>query len=111
MPDDLGKLRHRVELQTRGDSPNAGTGGLDETYSTVATVWAHVESISGARYLASQQVEDVITHSVTTRYRSDYETLKYIHWGTRRFRIKTVRALDAENRFHEFLCEEVKSGV
>lgn len=111
MPDDIGRLRHRVELQTRASTPNATTGGLDETFTTVATVWARVDALSGGRYLASQQVDDVTTHTITLRWRSDWPTIKYCRFDSRRFRVKTARDLDAEKRFLEFSVEELKSGV
>lgn len=107
----IGELRTRVELQSRTETPNAATGGIDETFTTLATVWARVDAISGGRYIAGQQVETVATHRVTLRSRSDFQSIKFLRWNGRRFRVRAWRDLDQVNRFDEALVEELASGV
>jgi SPP1 family predicted phage head-tail adaptor len=107
-----GALRERVALQSRTQSPNAATGNLDDAYTTVATVAARVETISGGRYIAGQQTETVATHRITTRWRSGYEAIRFLGWGGRRFEVRSVRDLaPGTRRFLEWLVEEARGGV
>lgn len=105
----IGELDQRVDLQRRSDDPAAG-GGTTETYTTIATVWAKVEAVSGSLYFASQQVQETATHAVTIRLRTDWQSIEYIRWAAglsaRSFRIERVRQLDPE--YQEFLCEEIE---
>lgn len=108
----IGELDQRVDLQTRSDTA-AASGGTDELYTTVQTVWAKVASVSGTLYFGAQQVERTVTHAITVRGRGDWGSagIQYIRWDGRQLRIERVRDLDAFPRFQEALCEEVKSGV
>jgi SPP1 family predicted phage head-tail adaptor len=114
MPETLptiNDLRERVELQSREEVPVEDTGNLTETFTTIVTVWARVESFSGGWYIASQQTESVATHRIAVRYRTDYESLKFIRWRGRRFEVRSIREMDPHRRFHELLVEELKSNV
>lgn len=54
-----GRLRHEVELQRASVSANAH-GGQDRNWSTLATVRALIEPLSGREFLqASQVMSDV----------------------------------------------------
>lgn len=108
-PITIGELDQRVDLQRRSDDPAAG-GGTTETYTTIATVWAKVEAISGSLYFASQQVQETTTHAVTIRHRpGDWQTIEYIRWSARSLRVERVRDLPPE--YQEILCQEIESGV
>lgn len=102
----IGDLRERVNLQRRGDAPATG-GGTIETYTTIATVWARIEAVSGSLYFMGQQVERTVTHAVTVRRRHDGRLIEFVRWGPRRLRVERVRDLDPQRRFVEFLCEEL----
>lgn len=108
---EIGALDQRVLLQARTDTPDAPSGGLTEVYTTIATVWASVVAVSGSLYFASQQTEETSTHAVTIRGRSDWQSVEYIRWGNRSFRVQRVRDLDSYRpvRFQEFLCEEIET--
>src|SRR5262245_18012963 len=90
----IGELSQRVDLQRRTDTPDAATGGLIETYTPIATVWARVEAVSGSIYFASQQVETGTTHAITVRFRSDWQLVEYIRWDSRSLRVQRCRDLE-----------------
>ena len=102
----IGLMRRRVTLQTRSQAAVSGTGGLTDTYATEATVWAEVVTLSGGRYVASRQTEQVATHRVTIRWRQDWREITWIRHESARLRVQSGREADDRRRFVELLCEE-----
>jgi SPP1 family predicted phage head-tail adaptor len=78
---NAGRLRHRVTIQ----EPVVARNGYNEaitTWSTVATVWASVEPLSGREFFAAEHVQSEITHRVKMRYRSGVApTMRVVHDG------------------------------
>ncbi len=107
----IGPLRHRLQLQSFAQTPNAASGGLDDGYVTLATVWGLVEPIGTARYDGAQQVEAHLTHRVIARWRADHAAIRFIVHDGRRLAVRGVRGLDPAKRFIEFLTEETATGV
>lgn len=64
----LGKMRHRVEIQTETLAADGGGGGAS-TWATVATVWAEVIPLSGMEALRAMQLNNPVTHEVRMRQR------------------------------------------
>lgn len=95
----IGQLRHRAVLKTRTDAANAGTGGLTETYTTVATVWAGIENIAPTDQMAARQIVEGTTHQMTARWRSDADDITHVDRGTDRFKVLGFRDLDDRRRF------------
>lgn len=63
-----GQLDRQVVLQTVAIS-RGETGGRVETWSTVATCWAHVEDANGSQIFQAQGVGVRVTRVVTLRWR------------------------------------------
>lgn len=67
-----GRLDRRVQIQaptvTRGE-----LGGAEETWATLATVWAQVRTLNGKETVIAQQVQSQASVVVTLRYRTDVE--------------------------------------
>ena len=105
----IGKLRHRVALQTESTTRDAG-GGQIKAWATQATVWARVEPLRGFEQLQAMQHQESVTHRVTIRYRSDViPTPKgRVEFGTRLFNIKSVLNVEERGKFLVMLCEEGK---
>ena len=99
---EIGDLRERVALQSRADTPNAAHG-LDVAYTTIDTVWAEIRELSGGRYVAGRQVEEVATHRVTIRHRADFRAVQWIEWRSRRHRVQDVTQT-TDRRFVVFLA-------
>ena len=64
---DIGKLRHRAQLRTRSESARNADGGISESWSTIATVWARFEPLTGRELFQAQQVQSRATTRITIR--------------------------------------------
>jgi SPP1 family predicted phage head-tail adaptor len=102
----IGEMRELVSLQTRAETVASG-GGTTEAYTTVQSAWAKVEAISGGRYIAGQQIEQIATHRVQVRYFADFKTPTYIDRGGVKLIIRSTREMDNTRRFIEYLAEEI----
>ena len=61
-----GKLKHRVELQSKTVTRDA-MGGEAITWVTQATVWAEVSALSGRALMAAQQAQSEVTARIMLR--------------------------------------------
>jgi SPP1 family predicted phage head-tail adaptor len=106
---DAGELRDRVELQSRAQTPTGGSSGsaIAQAYATVATVWAKIEGLQGGRYIAGRQTEEVATHKITIRHRTDFTAWRFVLIGTRRLEVRSLRDPDGGKEFMELWCEEL----
>ena len=84
---DAGSLDQRVTLQSLGYTTDAG-GGRVETWTTVATVWAHVRPMSGRERLQADQLESPANYKVTIRRRTDVTAAKRILWQGKALNIR-----------------------
>ncbi|MBD2797732.1 phage head closure protein [Xenorhabdus sp. 18] len=67
---DIGKLRHRITLQTFTQITSPSGQRIQE-WRDIATVWAEVKHISGRELLASGAALAETTVRVWLRYRAD----------------------------------------
>lgn len=65
----IGKLRHRVTLQAKGQTQDPNTGEMLPGWQDVATVWASVEALSGRDLIAAQANDSEISARIVIRYR------------------------------------------
>lgn len=83
MPDhtlSAGKLRHRIQLQRFKSAQDPDTGLIDESWSTVATVWASVEPLSVKEFTAASATQAKTDTRITIRYRAGIDaTWRAIH--------------------------------
>ena len=63
------KLKHRIQIQTPEQVPNADNAGFDISYVTVLTVWAAMDEISDyVKYIRAEAITDKSpTHYFTIR--------------------------------------------
>lgn len=103
----IGKLRHRIQLQTQARTAG-GSQTMDQAYSTFATVWGNLDPFAAPRKLQGKVDEDLgtVTHRATIRYRADVASSQYIWYDERRFEIRTVRIVEEKNKFLELLLSE-----
>jgi SPP1 family predicted phage head-tail adaptor len=102
-----GKLRHQVSVQSATDTTD-GRGSTTQSWSTVTTVWASVEPISGRELLRGDQVAADVTHRV--RLRAPGLTLTPRHrllFGSRHLAIDRVINVEERGEEYELLCHEV----
>lgn len=64
-----GRLNRYVTIQRRVETQNA-TGEVVWTWVDVCSVWAEIAAVSGREFFAAQQVQAMVTHAITIRYRS-----------------------------------------
>ena len=102
------KYNRRVSLQS-ATTISSLTGEPEKTWSTYATVWAAIRTLSGRERNAAQQVQATQTHEVTIRYSSevaDVTPKDRILYGSRIFDIQDVRNIDETNIEIRMLCAE-----
>lgn len=103
---EIGKLRHRVEIQ-RKEVQTDELLQQTEVWATYATVWASVRPIKGREYIAVKQVNAEISVVITMRYVSGITPEMRVLFGSRVFEIVSVINVDERNRVLELMCKEV----
>lgn len=77
-----GKLRHRVSLQSWGETQDPNTGAITEGWAEVAKVWASVEPLSAREFIQSSAGQSQISARIVIRYRDDVvATMRIVHRG------------------------------
>lgn len=100
-----GRLNKRVILQTVSNAADGG-GGVTETWADTATLWAHIEELSGDEGFEAQQVASRLSHRVTLRYRTNVTPQQRLKYGSRILRINAVINPGQRNERLELLCAE-----
>lgn len=100
-----GALRWRVALERPADLDD-GAGGVTRGYAPLAEVFAAVEPLSADEESAGRALGLKRLWRVTIRTRGDVTGGCRAVWRGRTLNVLSVRALDADGRFEELLCEE-----
>jgi SPP1 family predicted phage head-tail adaptor len=106
---NIGALRHRVQLQAR-QAVVDDFGEPVPNWTTLATVWAHVELMGGRELFAAQQIFPEANASITIRYRSGIDTTMRVLWGSRAFDIVHATDIDERRRVLELTAIEKPAG-
>lgn len=61
-----GEFTHRVRICKRQGQPVMG-GGVQDSFSLVATVWAALAPVGNALFFGTQQINDGVTHGFRVR--------------------------------------------
>lgn len=103
-----GKLRHRVTIQRATVTLQAG-GAPVRTWSTVATVWAQVRTVSGGeqRNEGADQVVASLFYAVTIRHKDGLEPTMRVLWDGRELEVTAIQEPDNRQRMLTLLCSEV----
>ena len=109
----IGGMRHKLKIQSTTRTSDDG-GGASRTYANVATVFGSIEPESGSERFFGDQLEGVVTHIITIRFRrgithANRIVYEYIRSGqkyTRIFNVKRVINKDTKDKFLELLCQE-----
>lgn len=106
-----GALRQRLQLQTPPTSGD-GMGGQSGAWTTIATVWAQIDPISGSERLQAGQMTPALTHEVIMRYRGSVvpkmRLLRAV--GGQIYEINAVQNMDMRNHQLTLLCSEVQTA-
>lgn len=101
-----GSLRRRISIERPADVDD-GAGGLIRGYAPLAEVFASVEPLSAEEVAAGRALGLNRLWRVALRARADVTGGCRVLWRGASFDVLSVRALDADLRFQELLCEEV----
>jgi SPP1 family predicted phage head-tail adaptor len=82
-------------------------GGVTETWSDVATVWANIRPITGKEYFASGAVQADVTHYVTIRYYDGLTPKHRLVYDGRVFEIRHVLNIQERNTMQLLLAREI----
>jgi SPP1 family predicted phage head-tail adaptor len=107
----IGRLDKRATIQTREDLESGEHSGESDR-TTIATVWARIQNVSGTQQVDSRNAGTGITHRITIRHRTDVnvqnEVLYTDRIGTYRYMIETVQnSGDERNRFLVLECNQM----
>lgn len=101
-----GRMNKRVILQSVATATD-GYGAADtETWSNTATLWAHIEELTGSEGFEAQQTASSLSHKVTIRYRTSVTQQQRLSYGGRILKINAVVNPGQLNERLELLCTE-----
>lgn len=98
-------LRHRPVLEQASRTSDGG-GGVTESWTAVATLWAQIRPLSGKERLEADRISGQIGHEVILRYRQGVLPAMRLRHGTRIFHILAVLDEDERHERLKCLCEE-----
>lgn len=103
-----GTLRHRVTIQETTETRD-GAGGVINTWSTVATVWAAVEPLRGREFIEARATQAQVDTRIRIRYQASLSLTPKMRvtWGSRVYDIQAVIELRTEHREIHLMAKEV----
>ncbi|MHB0934899.1 MAG: phage head closure protein [Armatimonadota bacterium] len=108
-PRHIGQLNRRAQLQQPAPTPN-NQGGEVPGWSTVATVWAFVDPLTGRQFFEAKQIQSEISHRIVIRYRTDVTAAWRVrlrdHGVYRVFRIEACFSPEDAREWLDLLCVE-----
>ena len=100
-----GKLRHRVELQ-RATVTADSHGDQVKAWTTLRTVWASIEPLSGREYLQGAQTSSDITARIKIRGGVTLTPKDRVKYGDRVFDIRHVIDWGGRGIETQLMCVE-----
>ncbi len=102
----IGDLNTRITIQQSAETQSA-SGAVTAAWSTLATVWAERNDLTGREYLQAQQAGSEITTQFRIRWRSDVTAKMQVVHGSATYSIEAL--FDREGRRRELflICKAV----
>jgi SPP1 family predicted phage head-tail adaptor len=109
---DASQLREWIAIFQMELTPD-GQGGFRESIPAglVADVPAKVETPSGAKVWAADQLGDRVTRDITIRYQPGISTVYRIMWRNEYLDVRDVKNVDARDTWLRLACERKEAGV
>ena len=104
-PIPIGRLRHRLMLETPVDMPD-GAGGVSRSWTDAGAVWAAVEPVAAEPHSATERFGQPVTHRITFRRRPGLSTRHRFRRGTRTFELRSFHET-GDGGFLVALAEEI----
>lgn len=101
----VGGLRHSVTIQKPIRIAN-GSGGFNEEWADVATVYAAIRPWSGMERIFGGQIREDVTHFITIRGGLDIKSNMRIVFGNSIFQIHGVMNREYRGIWYDLLCQE-----
>jgi len=101
----LGKMRHRITLQSRTRTADEG-GGAASLFVDVEEVWAYFRPVSGQEQFQADKIKEKKKYLATVRYRDSITASQRIKFGDRLYNITSIKNLEERDRYVEIECEE-----
>ncbi|HWV83775.1 MAG TPA: phage head closure protein [Hyphomicrobiaceae bacterium] len=101
----IGRLRHRLTLETASRTPDGG-GGAVETWTAVAQVWGRIVPTGGTEIADADGIGGRLSHEITIRHRAGVTPAMRFISGSRRFEIIAAIDIDERRRWLKCLCME-----
>jgi SPP1 family predicted phage head-tail adaptor len=109
-PVRSGTLSRYIEIQQRATAKDT-FGGQSATWTTITSVYALIEALSGTERAAAASYSTDVSHRVTVRYQALFDDPRVIatyrvKYGTRIFQVLAGLNVDEANRTIELMCAE-----
>lgn len=109
VPVRPGHLRHRVDVQRRGEI-RTDTGASTPAWESLGTRWASIEPLSGRELEVAQSVDARVTHAIDLRYVHMLDPSCRIMWINRgrvvALNVVSVLNVDSRNVLSRVLAVE-----
>ena len=102
-----GKLRHTIQLQNKTRTDD-GIGGFSTTWTTYATVKAHIEEMAGKEVVIANRLDASKIIRATIRYRSDVDETDRIIYKGKAHNIRSASNIEGEDKW---LLLDMERGV
>lgn len=106
---NIGKLRHRIIIQTQRNRPS-GYGAVAPEWGDLHTVWAEVKPISGRELISASQIHAEATAQIWLRYLPNIDHTMRVKFGDRLFEIVAIQNWRELNRSLLLHCKELTNG-
>jgi SPP1 family predicted phage head-tail adaptor len=103
---DAGILNRRIIIQQPSAAQDA-YGQPVAGYTTLATVWAAVEPLSGRQLFAAKQAQSEVSVQVTIRYLATVTTAMQVVYGTHIYGIDAIIDYESRHESMVLLCKEI----
>lgn len=104
---DPGAFTARLVLEQPVETPD-GQGGVERTFSALATLWARIEPSVAKADEAAGTLPVTVTHRIWMRRRENLAGGMRLRKGARLFAIRAFRDPDETGRYTLVDCEEIK---
>lgn len=109
----VGKMRHRLTIQSPTRTTD-GAGGVNVSWTEVATVWGSIDPQSGSEQFFGDQLEGRSAQIITIRFRRGLTNANRILYSfeskgtsyTRTFNVTRVENVGERNAYLKLYCTE-----
>ncbi len=103
----IGDLTDEIILQNRNITPPPfGSADFDESFTTIATVFAAINTVSGKTFFDGVNSDINITHEIYIMFDATVTAETWIEFKNRRIDILRVENLEERDEWLKLICTE-----